>query len=81
MVILGWTVPRLGGDIACTTRLSAPQIRDLSLESTPLNLLAAVLFVAKHADADARARCTFYSFPDPTVSTRVYTTKVPEKNR
>lgn len=52
-------------DIVAPHRMSAPMIRDIMLDSNHTNLLAMVFFVAKHADADARARCTFVSFPAP----------------
>ncbi len=59
MRLMGWATPIPGQDIGMPHRLDAATIGNITLDATQLNLLAMVFFVARHADADARARCTF----------------------
>ncbi len=63
-MFLGWMVLSVPcDDVLTLPRFNASQIRDLTLNSSHLNVLAMILFIGRHADDDARARCTFMAFP------------------
>lgn len=63
-MMTGWIVSTLT-DTLCRRRLEALEIRELEFRASPLNKLAMIFFVVRHATYDARARCTFTIFPSP----------------